>query len=147
MAERKVAKKTEKAEKKVDKKQAKTDKVKRAKEKKIVNKEIKIQKVKTEKKIEDVGKNKTSFGENTEVIHLKPLVTEKAVMLIESQNVMTFETSINARRDQIKSEVEDVFETKVEDVRTLIRNRKKYAYVKLNAKTPAIDIATKLGMI
>jgi len=81
------------------------------------------------------------------VIHLRPLLTEKGVMLIESQNVITFETSMNVRKEQIKKEVEDIFEVKVDGVRTLIRKGKKYAYVKLNPKNPAIDIATKLGMI
>ena len=68
-------------------------------------------------------------------------------MLIESQNVLEFETYINIRREQIKKEVEEIFEVKVQNVRTLIRKGKKYAYVKLNKNNPAIDIATKLGMI
>ena len=110
------------------------------KEKKPEVKKEKKQVKKTEVK---PAKRKMSL----EILPLKPLITEKAVMLIESQNVLTFETSIVSRRDKIKEEVEEVFEVKVEDVRTLIRNGKKYAYVKLNPKTPAIDIATKLGMI
>jgi len=35
----------------------------------------------------------------------------------------------------------------VNSINTLIKLNKKFAYVKLNAKNPAIDIATKLGMI
>ena len=36
---------------------------------------------------------------------------------------------------------------KIEKIRTLIKNNKKYAYVRLIKKNPAIDVATKLGMI
>ncbi len=147
MAEKKETKKVEKkpvkekkVEKKVDKKTVKAVKpakqVKPAKEK-AVKKETKIEKVET-----PVKENR-----NVEMIHIKPLITEKAVMLLESQNVLTVETTRNVRRDEIKREVEDIFEVKVDDVRTLIRNGKKYAYVKLNPKNLAIDIATKLGMI
>ena len=78
---------------------------------------------------------------------MKPIVTEKAVMMIESQNVLTFETGKDKTKDEIKKEIEDLFEVKVEKVRTLIRGNKKYVYVKLNKKFPAIDVATKLGLM
>jgi large subunit ribosomal protein L23 len=90
-------------------------------------------------------KNKTENKER--IIHLKPIVTEKAVMLIESQNVLTFESGLGTTKNQIKKEIEDLFEVKVEKIRVMNRNSKKYAYIKLNAKNPAIDIATKLGLI
>ena len=80
-------------------------------------------------------------------ISLKPITTEKAVMLIESQNVLTFQTEKNATKEEIKKEIEYLFEIKVEKIRTLIRKNRKYAYVKLNKKNPAIDVATKLGLI
>ncbi|MBR9701580.1 50S ribosomal protein L23 [Candidatus Pacearchaeota archaeon] len=78
---------------------------------------------------------------------LKPIVTEKAVMMIEAQNVLTFETDRRKTKELIKKEVEEVFEVKVDKVRTLVRGNKKYAYVKLNEKFPAIDVATKLGLM
>ena len=80
-------------------------------------------------------------------MNLKPIVTEKAVMMIERDNVITFQTSMKMKKKDIKKEVEDLFKVKIEKIRTLIRDNKKYAYIKLNAKNPAIDIATKLGMI
>ncbi len=46
-----------------------------------------------------------------------------------------------------QKEIEELFKVKVEKVKTLIRGNKKYAYVKLDKKNPAIDVATKLGMI
>ena len=78
---------------------------------------------------------------------LKPIVTEKAVMMIESQNVLTFQTEKKKPKPQIIEEIEELFDVKVEKVRTLIRGNKKYAYAKLNKKFPAIDIATKLGIM
>ena len=80
-------------------------------------------------------------------IQLKPIVTEKAVMMIEAQNVLTFEAGKEVTRSEVKKEVEDLFKVKVSGVRTLIRNNKKYTYVKLKKEFPAIDIATKLGII
>ena len=58
---------------------------------------------------------------------LKPILTEKAVMKIESQNILTFVVERNKTKEEIKKEIEDVFEVKVEKVRTLIKNSKKYA--------------------
>lgn len=78
---------------------------------------------------------------------MKPVVTEKAVMLIESQNILTFQIYKNRKKDEIKKEIEDIFKIKVDRIRTLIRGNKKYAYVKLEKEFPAIDIATKLGII
>ena len=78
---------------------------------------------------------------------MKAVVTEKAVMMIESQNVLTFETSKKMNKSEIKKEIESVFGVNVKNVRTLIRGNKKYAYVRLNKKDLAIDVATKLGLI
>ena len=78
---------------------------------------------------------------------MKPLVTEKAVMMIESNNTITFRTEKEKTKEQIKKEVEDLFKVKVDNVKTLIRNNKKITYVKLKKEFPAIDVATKLGMI
>ena len=47
----------------------------------------------------------------------------------------------------VKKEIEDMFAVKVEKIRSHIKDNNKYVYVKLNKKNPAIDIATKLGMI
>lgn len=78
---------------------------------------------------------------------MKPIATEKAVMMIESANVITFETSLNKTKTQIKEEIEKVFDVKVERIKTLNKKNKKYAYVKLKKNFPAIDIATRLGMM
>ncbi len=78
---------------------------------------------------------------------LKPVTTEKAVKMIELDNIILFETSLQSKKPEIQKEIESMFNVKVEKVRTHIRANKKFAYVKLNKANPAIDIATKLGMI
>ena len=78
---------------------------------------------------------------------LKPITSEKAVKMVDIDNTLLFETEKHYSRTQIKDEVEKTFNVKVETVRTLIRANKKLAYVKLKKENPAIDIATKLGMI
>jgi large subunit ribosomal protein L23 len=78
---------------------------------------------------------------------LKPIVTEKAVMAIETQNVLTFVTEKEKTKTEIKKEIEDLFKVKIKNVRTMIKGNKKYVYVKLKKEFPAIDVATKLGLI
>jgi len=78
---------------------------------------------------------------------LKPITSEKAVKMIEIDNTLLFETERKAKKPEIKAEVEKIFSVKVKKVRTLIKANKKFAYVKLNKQNPAIDVATKLGMI
>lgn len=78
---------------------------------------------------------------------MKPVVTEKAVMKIETENILTFQFEKQKTKQEIKKEVEEMFNIKVDKVRTQIRDNKKIAYVKLNAKNPAGDLATKLGLM
>ncbi len=78
---------------------------------------------------------------------IRPITSEKAVRLIEAENTLLFETERQRRKEDIKKEIEETFKVKVERIRTFIRANKKYAYVKLNKKNPAIDVATRLGMI
>lgn len=78
---------------------------------------------------------------------LRPVTSEKAVKMIEIDNTLLFETERQFRKLEIKKEVETMFNVKVSCVRTHITKNKKYAYVKLKKENPAIDVATKLGMI
>ena len=80
-------------------------------------------------------------------MNLKPIVTEKAVMLIEKGNTLTFRADKETTKSEIKKEIELLFKVKVEKVRTLIKGNKKYLYVKLKKEFPALDVATKLGII
>jgi len=78
---------------------------------------------------------------------LKPIVTEKAVMAIEIQNVLTFLTEKENTKDEIKKEIANLFKVKIDSIKTHIRGNKKYVHVKLKKEFPAIDVATKLGLI
>ncbi len=78
---------------------------------------------------------------------MKPVMTEKAVMMIERDNVITFVTSKIRDKAEIKKEIEELFDVKIVKIRTLIRNNKKYIYAKLKGDTLAIDVATKLGLM
>ena len=81
------------------------------------------------------------------MMNLKPVITEKAVMLIESQNTLTFKADKKTNKVEIKKEIESLFGIKVDKIRSLIRGNQKYFYVKLKKDFPAIDVATKIGMI
>ena len=78
---------------------------------------------------------------------LKPITSEKAVKMIDLYNTLLFEAPRRATKPEIKAEIESVFKVKVSTVRTLIQGNKKFAYIKLVKANPAIDVATKLGMI
>jgi len=78
---------------------------------------------------------------------MKPITTEKAVMKIEIENLLTFEVDKRKTKEEIKKEIEDLFDVKIDKIRTLIRNNKKIVYAKLNKANLAIDVATKLGMM
>ena len=78
---------------------------------------------------------------------MKPIATEKAVMMIERENVITFQTSKEKTKTEIKKEIEEMFNVKVASVKTQIRDNKKIAYIKLKKEFPAIDLATKLGLM
>lgn len=78
---------------------------------------------------------------------LRPVTSEKAVKMIDLDNTLLFRLEKKYSKDEIKKEVETVFNVKVDNVRTFVRDNKKFAYVKLKKENPAIDVATKLGMI
>ncbi len=73
--------------------------------------------------------------------------TEKIVKMIERENTLVFETDRKTKKEEIKKEVEVLFDVKVEKVRTLIKGNKKYAYVKLKKEFSAADVATKVGTL
>jgi len=135
MAEKKAAKagKKEKAVKKGEKKPA-AEKPK--KEKKEAKKKAKAIELNPEEKIA------------VQDIVLFPLITEKAVGMIETQNKLTFAVKKGASKTEVKKAVEKLFGVKVDKVRILndLKGRKK-AIVSINKEFKADDIATKLGVI
>ncbi len=76
-----------------------------------------------------------------------PLSTEKSIRLMESQNKLIFVVNIDADKKMIKNAIESMFKAKVDNVRTYVSNGEKKAYVKFSNESPAIDIATQLGLM
>jgi len=76
-----------------------------------------------------------------------PLSTEKSIRLMESQNKLIFVVEIDADKSMIKDAVESMFKAKVESVKTYVQNGEKRAYVKFSDESPAIDIATQMGLM
>lgn len=77
-----------------------------------------------------------------------PLSTEKSIRLMESENKLVFVVDRKARKQDIKKAVEELFKAKVVNVNTFIGPKgDKRAYVRFSDETPAIDIATNLGLM
>lgn len=77
-----------------------------------------------------------------------PISTEKAVRMMESDNKLAFIVDLRASKEQIKKELESLFKVKVIKINTLVTTKgEKKAYVKLSPETPAIDVATQLGLM
>lgn len=77
-----------------------------------------------------------------------PLLSEKAIALIEKENKLVFVVDTHASKSQIKEEVEKTYSVKVEDVNTVMTQKgEKRAFVKLSKDNKASDLATKLGII
>lgn len=77
-----------------------------------------------------------------------PVATEKAIRMIESDNVISFVVGQNATKGKIKDEIEKRFKVKVDKVRVMISPKGvKKAYVKLKKEFRAIDVATQLGLM
>ncbi len=77
-----------------------------------------------------------------------PLSTEKSIRLMESENKLVFVVDKKAKNSEIKKAIEKLFNAKVSKVNSLINVKgKKRAYIKFSDETPAIDIATQLGLM
>ena len=77
-----------------------------------------------------------------------PLSTEKSIRLMESENKLVFVVNKKATKSDVKKAIEDIYKVKVVDVRTLVTSQgEKRAYVRFSPETPAVDIATQLGLI
>lgn len=86
-------------------------------------------------------------GNEIKIILKYPVATEKAVKIIETENKLTFVVDKRATKKDIAEAFEKEFKIKPLNVNTQIRHNKKIAYIKLKTETPALDIATKLGLM
>ena len=77
-----------------------------------------------------------------------PLMTEKAINLIEKENKLSFIATEKATKTDIKRLIEKVYSVKVVKVNLLndMKGRKKVT-VKLDKKYKAEELAAKLGVI
>ena len=123
---------------------------KQARKKSRVLKKEKKQFLKKEsvKEIVPAGKSegKKALGIGEVIIY--PLVSEKAVGAIESQNKISFIVNKKASKTDVKNAVEQLYSVKVESVKTMndMQGRKK-AIVRLDKKFKAQELATKLGVV
>ena len=69
---------------------------------KMKKQETKKELVKAVKKTDKTKKVQNKEAKYEDILDIKPVVTEKAVMLIESQNVLTFKFGLNVTKKQIK---------------------------------------------
>ncbi|MBI2147026.1 50S ribosomal protein L23 [Candidatus Woesearchaeota archaeon] len=77
-----------------------------------------------------------------------PLSTEKTIRLMESENTLIFVVDLQASKPLIKKAVEESFKVRVANVHTSITSKGlKKAYVAFAKDSPAIDIATKMGLM
>ncbi|MBN1940602.1 MAG: 50S ribosomal protein L23 [Candidatus Diapherotrites archaeon] len=83
----------------------------------------------------------------SEVIYF-PLITEKAVNMIEAENKICFIVNKKAQKTDVKNAVETLYSVKVDSVKTVndMKGRKK-AIVRINKKFKADELATKLGVL
>lgn len=76
-----------------------------------------------------------------------PHVTEKTMDRLDHENSIDFVVDIDATKPQIAWAVEEMFETEVEDVNTLITPRgEKRAMITFPPSVEAEDIAMRVGI-
>jgi len=79
---------------------------------------------------------------------LYPLMTEKAIDLVERENKLIFVVDRRSSKTDVAKAIAELYEVEVDEVRTLITHRgEKRAYVRLNPKYNASDLAIKLGIL
>lgn len=85
---------------------------------------------------------------DTGIVIKHPLSTEKSIRLMESDNKLLFEVAKDATKRDIRQAIEKMFKVKAMSVATFVGpDSKKRAYIRFSKETPAIDIATKLGLV
>ena len=79
---------------------------------------------------------------------LYPLMGEKATILREKENKLTFIVNKDATQDDVKKAVESLYNVKVLKTNIMITTKgKKKAHVKLDPKYSAEEIASHFGVL
>lgn len=77
-----------------------------------------------------------------------PLVSEKAMAMVEQQNSLQFIVARDATKEQIRSEVKRLFDQEVKDVRTMLTMKgEKKAIVRFAKEKAAEEILSRLGIM
>ncbi len=77
-----------------------------------------------------------------------PLLSEDAVTLLEAENKITFIVDLRCDKHDIRRAIQELYEVRVQDVRTLITPEgEKKAFVKLAPEFKAADLAVRLGIL
>ncbi len=79
-------------------------------------------------------------------ILLKPYVTEKTLLMIETENKLTFIVAKDATKTHVKHAVEHLFDVKVDSVNITISKYGKKAIIKLNKDYSAEELGMRLGI-
>lgn len=129
-------------------KMTKTDKMQKSAEETEKNSEVKETKKSTKTATKETASIKTNATLADLEVVLYPLVTEKSVNLIESENKISFVVANNADKKQVKKVVEEAYNVKVDKI-NIIRDMKgrKKAIIKLKKEFKAGDLATKLKIL
>ncbi len=76
-----------------------------------------------------------------------PFITEKATIQLEEQNKLQLIVDINATKNHVKRDIEDIYGFDVAAIRTLITPKgKKKAIVTFTDDDAATEIATRIGL-
>lgn len=76
-----------------------------------------------------------------------PLATEKAISLIDKNNIITYIADLRATKTEIKKEFESQFGVKVESIRAVnTSTNMRKAYIKIAKGFKASDVASKLKL-
>ena len=79
---------------------------------------------------------------------LFPLMGEKATLMREKENVLTFVVSKKATKKNIREAVIELFKVDVENIRVMHTTKgTKKAHIKLSSKHSADEIASHMGVI
>jgi len=77
-----------------------------------------------------------------------PFVTEKATMMLEGENKLQFIVQRDATKQDIRRELESVFEQEVSEVRTMMTMKgEKKAIVRFVDEKAAEEILSRLGIM
>ena len=99
------------------------------------------------RQLQGMNKRVDESAANRKVI-FHPLSTEKSIRMMEAENKLVFVVDRRSTKPEIRAAIEKMFAVKPINVNThVLPSGEKRALVTFSKQTPAIDIATNLGMM